>query len=82
MSAEIDLPTPRTPEARRAIQGVCLDCRLFAYGPNEWGTAVWYKEKYSDFTNEEYAIFQMYSNGMTPKQQRNLLKSSGAKAKS
>jgi hypothetical protein len=38
MSAEINLPPPMTPEARRAIQGMCLDSRLFAYGPNDWGT--------------------------------------------
>ena len=37
--SEINFPTAMTPEARRAIQGVCLDSRLFAYGPNDWGTA-------------------------------------------
>ena len=74
MSAEINLPTPMTPEARRAVQGVCLDSRLFAYDPNDWGTAAWYKEKCPCFTDEQYAIFEMYSNGMTPKQHRNLLK--------
>ncbi len=36
---EINLPTPMTPETRWAIQGVCIDFRLFAYGPNDWGTA-------------------------------------------
>ncbi len=74
MSAEINLPTPITPEARRAVQGVCLDSRLFAYGPIDWGTAAWYKEKYPGFTDEQYVIFEMYSNGMTLKQHRNLLK--------
>ncbi len=74
MSAEINLPTPITPEARRADQWVCLDSRLFAYGPNDYGTVAWYKEKYSDFMDDQYTIFEMYSNGMTPKQHRNLLK--------
>jgi hypothetical protein len=50
--SEVNLPTPRSPEARRAIQGVCLDSRLFAYGPNDWKTAGWYKEKYPGFTDE------------------------------
>jgi hypothetical protein len=74
MSAEINLPTPMFPEARGVVQGVCLYSQLFAYGPNDRGTAAWYKEKYPGFTDEQYAIFEMYSNGMTPKQQRNLLK--------
>ena len=72
--SETDRPTPMTPEARRAIQGVCLDSRLFAYGPNDWGMTAWYKEKYPGFTDEQYAIFEMYSNGMTAKQHRNALK--------
>ena len=75
-NSEINLPTPMTPEARRAIQGVCLDSRLFAYGPNDWGTVAWYKEKYPGFTDEQYAIFEMYSNGMTAKQHRNALNKS------
>ena len=75
--SEINLPTAMTPEARRAIQGVCLDSRLFAYGPNDWGTAAWYKEKYPGFTDEQYRIFEMYSNGMTAKQHRNALLKNG-----
>ncbi len=78
---EINLQTPMTPEARRAIQGVCIDSRLFAYGPNDWGTAAWYKEKYPGFTDEQYRIFEMYSNGMTPKHHRNTLKKAAAKGK-
>ena len=31
----INLPTPMTPEGRRAIQWGCIDSRLFAYGPND-----------------------------------------------
>ncbi len=71
--SEINRPTPMTLEARRAIPRVCLDSRLFACGPNDWGTAAWYKEKYPGFTDEQYAIFEMYSNGMTAKQHRNAL---------
>jgi hypothetical protein len=78
---EINLPTPMTPETRRAIQGVCIDSRLFAYGPNDWGTAAWYKEKYPGFTDEQYRIFEIYSSGMTAKQHRNMLKKAAAKAK-
>ena len=79
--AEVNLPTPMTPEARRAIQGVCLDSRLFAYGPNDWGTAGWYKEKYPGFTDDQYSIFEMYSNGMTAKQHRNALKKAAKNGK-
>ena len=79
--SEISLPTAMTPEARRAIQGVCIDSRLFAYGPNDWGTAAWYKEKYPGFTDDQCAIFAMYSNGVTAKQHRNMLKKAAVKAK-
>ena len=78
---EINLPTPMSAETRRAIQGVCIDSRLFAYGPNDWGTAAWYKEKYPGFTDEQCRIFEMYSNGMTAKQHRNMLKKAAAKGK-
>ncbi len=72
------------PEARRAIQKVCINSRLFAYGPNDWGTAAWYKDKNPGFTDEQYRIFEIYSNGMTAKQHRNALKktSKNDKAKS
>ena len=79
--SEINLPTPMTPEARRALQGGRIDSRLLAYGPNDWGTAGWYKKKYPGFTDEHYAAFEVYSNGMTPKQHRNMLKKTAAKAK-
>jgi hypothetical protein len=71
--SEINLPTLMTPKVRRAIHGACIDSRLFAYGPNDWGTATWYKDKYPGFTEEQYRIFEMYSNGMTAKQHRNAL---------
>ncbi len=38
---EINLPTPMNPETRRAVQGVCIDSRLFDRGPNDWRTAEW-----------------------------------------
>ena len=72
--SKINLPTPMTPEARRAIQGVCIDSRLFAYGPNDWGTAAWYKDKCPGFTDKQCRILEMYSNGVTAKQHRNALK--------
>ena len=73
-NAVINYPTPMTAEARKMVQGVCLDSRLFCYGPNDWGTAPWYKEKYPGFRDEEYTIMELYSNGMTTKQHRNMLK--------
>ncbi len=78
---EINLPTPMSAETRRAIQSRCIDSRLFLYGPNDWGTAAWYKEKYPGFTDEQYRIFEMYSNGVTAKQHRNMLKKAAAKGK-
>jgi hypothetical protein len=72
--SEINLPTPMTPEARLVIEGVCIDSHLFAYGPNDWGPAAWYKDKYPGFTDEQYRIFEIYSNGMTAKQHRNAVK--------
>ncbi len=78
---EVNLPTPMTPEARRAIQRICLDSRLFAYGPNDWGMAAWYKEKYPGFADEQYQIFELYSNGMTAKQHRNALKKASKNGK-
>jgi hypothetical protein len=47
---------------------------MFAYGPNDWGSAAWYKEKYPGFTGDQYRIFEMYYSGMTAKQHRNMLK--------
>jgi hypothetical protein len=78
---EINLPTPMSADTRRAIQSRCIDFRLFAYGPTDWGTAAWYKEKYPGLTDEQYRIFEMYSNGMTAKQHRNMLKKAAAKGK-
>ena len=79
--SEIYLPTPMTPEARRAIHGVCIDSRLFAYNPNDWGTAAWYKDKYPGLTDELYRIFEMYSNEVTAKQHRNALKKASKNGK-
>ncbi len=70
-----------TSETRRAVQGVCIDFRLLAYGPNDWGTAAWYKEKYPGSADEPYRICEPYSNGITAKQHRDMLKKAAAKAK-
>ncbi len=78
---EINLPTAMSAETRRTIQGVCIDSRLFAYGPTDWGTAAWYKEKYPGFTDEQCRIFESYSSGMTAKQHRNILKNAATKGK-
>ncbi len=79
-SPEIKLPTPMTPETRRAIQGICIDSHMFACGPNDWGAAAWYKE-YPGFSDKQYRIFKSYPNGMTAKQHRNILKKAAAKGK-
>ncbi len=76
-----EIKLPMTPEARRTFQGVCIDSQLIAYGLNDWGTAWRYKEKYTGFTDGQYTIFEMYSNGKTPKQHRNMLKKAAAKGK-
>ena len=78
---EINIPTPMTPEARRATQGVRIDSRLFAYGPIVWGRAAWYKDNYPGLTEEQYRIFEMYSNEMTAKQHRNALKKTSKNGK-
>jgi hypothetical protein len=72
--SKINLPTPMTPEARRAIQRVFIASRLFAYGLNDWETAACYKEKCPRFTDEQCWIFLMCSSGVTAKQHRNALK--------
>jgi hypothetical protein len=81
IQSEINLPTPMTTEAHRAIQGVYIDSRLFAYGPNDWGTAAWYNDKYPGFMEELYRIFEMYFSGMTTKQYRNALKKASKNSK-
>jgi hypothetical protein len=75
----VNLPTPMTAEARKALQGVYLDERLFAYS-SDWGTEAWYRERYPGFRDEDYAVFAMYSAGVTPKQFRNMLKKAKRKA--
>ena len=80
--SEINLPTPMTPEDRRAIQGVCNDSSLFVYGLDDWGTVAWYKDKYPGFTDEQYRIFEMYFNGVTAKQHRNSIKKTSKSGKS
>ncbi len=79
--SEINLSTPMTPEARLSIQGVCPNSRLLACGPYDWRTAAWHKDKYPGFTDEQYTIFEMYSNGITAKQHRNALKKASKNGK-
>ena len=77
----INPPTPITPKARRAIQGVCIDSRLCAYGSNDWETEAWYKETSPGFTKKKCASFDLYSNAMIAKQHRNVLKKQSKKDK-
>ena len=70
----INLPTPMTPETRKLIPGECFDADKFLYGNNWVGTALYYKTMYPGFTDEQCRAMEAFSNGLTPKQYRNLLK--------
>ena len=70
----INRPTPMTPETRKLIPGECFDADKFLYG-NDWvGTALYYKTMYPGFTDDQCRVMEAFSNGVTPKQYRNLLK--------
>jgi len=62
-------------------QGDFYRLPALCYGPDDWVTVAWYKEKYHGFTDEQSAVFEVYSNGMTPKQHQNMLKKAAAKSK-
>ena len=72
--SEINYPKPMDPEARKALQGIYLDERCFMYGDTWLGTAAYYKATYPGFTDDQCRVLEMYSNGVTPKQYRNILK--------
>ena len=74
MSEHINCPTPMNAEARKALQGVYLDERCFRYGDTWLGTAAYYQATYPGFTDEQCKVLEMYSNGVTAKQYRNILK--------
>jgi hypothetical protein len=70
----INRPTPMTPENRRMLQGKNYGLENFLYGDNWLGTALYYKTMYPGFTDDQCRAMEAFSNGVTPKQYRNLLK--------
>ncbi len=70
----INLPTPMTPEMRELIPGECSNADKFLYGNNWVGTALYYKTMYPGFTDDKCRAMEAFSNGVTPKQYRHLLK--------
>ena len=77
ISEDIQKPTPMSPEMRARLQelrGVYLDDRMFCYGDNWRYSAAWYQQQYPGFSPEQCRAMEMFSNGVTAKQYRNLLK--------
>ena len=70
----INRPTPMTLEDRKLLQAKKLLDRKLLYGDNWLGTALYYKTMYPGFTDNQCRAMEAFSNGMTPKQYRNLLK--------
>ena len=71
---DINYPKPMTPEMRQKLQSVYIDMDRFAYGNSWLGTAAYYRAKYPGFTLEQCRALEAFSNGVTPKQYRNMLK--------
>ena len=67
-------PTPMTPETKKLLQTKSFDMEHFLYGNNWLGTAAYYKKMYPGFTDEQCRAMEAFSNGVTPKQYRNILK--------
>ena len=72
--SNINYPTPMTEESKKHIPKMLFDGDRFLYGNNWLGTAAYYKAMYPGFTDEQTQVFEMYSNGVTAKQYRNILK--------
>ena len=70
----INRPTPMTPENRRLLQAKNYGTENIWYGDNWLGTALYYKTMYPGFTDDQCRAMEAFSNGVTPKQYRNLLK--------
>jgi hypothetical protein len=63
-----------SPETRKLLQGKNYGIENFLYGDNWLGTALYYKTLYPGFTDDQCRAMEAFSNGVTPKQYRNLLK--------
>ena len=70
----INRPTPMTPENRKLLQAKNYGIENFLYGDNWLGTALYYKTMYPGFTDDQCRAMEAFSNGVTPKQYRNILK--------
>ena len=74
-TSEINLPTPMTPRTAVRSRASASTPESSPTDPsNDWENAAWYKEKYPDFTDEPYLIFEMYSYGITAKKTAKRLK--------
>ena len=71
---QINRPTPMTPETRKLLRTKNFDMEHFLYGNNWLGTALYYKTLYPEFTDDQCRAMEAFSNGVTPKQYRNILK--------
>ena len=63
-----------TKESREHSPKICFDADRFLYGNHWLGTAPYYKATYPGFTDEQTKILEMYLNGVTANQYRNILK--------
>ena len=72
--SNINSPTPMTKESQEHIPKMFFDADRFLYGNNWLRTAAYYKTTYPGFTDEQTQVLEMYSNGVTAKQYRNILK--------
>lgn len=71
---QINHPTPMTVENRKLLQANNYGLDSFLYGENWLGTAQYYKATYPGFTDDQCKAMEAFSNGVTPKQYRNILK--------
>jgi hypothetical protein len=74
-----------TPETRKLLRGFRPPSTVgeqaknfglenFLYGNAWFGTAAYYKATYPGFTDDQCKAMEAFSNGVTPKQYRNILK--------
>jgi hypothetical protein len=72
--SDINYPSPMTEQSKKHIPKMLFEADRFVYGNNWLGTAAYYKALYPGCTDEHTKVFEMYSNGVTAKQDRNILK--------
>ena len=73
--SDIYYPTPMTKESREYIPNMFFVADRFLYGNNWLGTTAYHKATYPRFKDDQTQVLsKMYSNGVTAKQYRNILK--------